>query len=344
MRRVGLLVVAIAVMATACGGGTSGHGSSAWIGSPSGLVSSESGVYSFGLDGTVKRGGDAQPAVLPRRGAADPSGRRVAIWKQGGSQPLILHSKAGATRIIATDVATEPAWRPDGGALAFGQLVGHVVRLRVAEAAHSFRVRQLRIALCPGGVPAWSPDGRFLALTSPSDQRHCERGSELLVVDVDGASIAGRQAVSNPTPGLPQWSSDGSYASEGAAIGTPGIALVSRSRRFGVSRVIDDCSQVSWSPRGARFAAACGGQLALIDARTGKRVDLAPSVLVVGPGIIWSHDGARLAATTAGGFLLATTGGRTARVRVTGAWTGQVVGFSPGDRAKVEVSTAPPAD
>ncbi len=250
----------------------------------------------------------------------------------------------GRTRTLATQVATAPAWRSDGGAIAFGQLVTHAIRLRIADAARHWRVRELKLALCPLGGPSWSPDGRFLAVAAPIDQRHCERGAELVVVSAKDGAIAGRQAITDPTPGPPAWSSDSRYASEGAIIGTPGLAIVPSSTRFGPARLMPTCALATWAPHGSRFAAACDGHLALVDARTGGQVDLASARLSPGRGPVWSSDGTHVAATADGGFVVAAVGGRSAVVRVGGCWAGWVFGFSGDNRALVQASVAPPGD
>lgn len=333
----------LAIVVTVSCAGTAWSACPAAIGTPAVPLTASGAVFSLGLDGSVRPG--AAPASSSRPGSIDPSGRSTATWTQGRQSPLAVRRDGGKAVTIAERVATPPVWRPTGGALAFGQLVSGSIRLRVAEIGVRTVVRQLGIALCSLGGPAWSPDGRYLALVSPDDRRHCERGSELVVVTARDGAVTGRAPIADPVPMSPVWSSDGIFAAESGVLGAGGVAIVPRSPRLGTARVVAGCANAVWSPGGARLAATCGGTLVLVDARTGSRTDLPITGVAPGPGPVWSLDGARIAVTTEAGIALATSDGRShAIVPVTGCWAGSVVGFTPDGRALVRASVAPAGD
>jgi hypothetical protein len=334
-----LLVLAVAALSSA---GTAWSACDATIGTSAIPLTASGTVFSAGLDGSVGPG--VAPTTSPLPGSLDPSRRYTATWTQGHQSPLVL-MRGGKKITIATRVATLPVWGPKGDELAFGQLVTGAIRLRIAEIGSPTRVRQLGTALCSLGGPAWSPDGRYLALVSPTDQRHCDRGSQLVVVDSRNGRVTGTAPVADPVAATPVWSGDGTFAAESGVLGTSGVAIVPRSPRLGTSRVVAGCANAVWSPRGAHLAAACGGTLALLDPRTGSREDLPITDVAPGPGSVWSRDGSRIAVTTDAGIAIATSDGRAhALVPVAGCWAAGVLGFSRGGRVLVRASIAPPGD
>jgi hypothetical protein len=336
MRRAVLPLAVVVAISTV---GSAWSACNAMIGKSAIPLTASGDVFSLGLDGSVRPG--VAPKESSPRGSVDPSGRYIATWKQGGQHPLLL-LRRGKSVTIAKRVASFPVWRPKGDTLAFGQLVTGAIRLRIAEIGSRTHVRQLGVPLCRLGGPAWSPDGRFLALVSPNDQRHCERGSQLIVVDARNGKVTGRAPIADPVPTAPVWSGDGTFAAESGVLGASGIAIVPRSPRLGTARVANGCGNAVWSPRGASLAATCGSALALVDARTGSRTDLPVTDVAPGPGSVWSRDGSRVAVTTEAGIAIATTDGRThVVVPVTGCWAGGVLGFTPDGRALVRASIAP---
>jgi WD40-like Beta Propeller Repeat len=339
MRRAVLLFAVVAAVSSV---GTAWSACDATIGTSAIPLTASGDVFSLGLDGSVRPG--VAPTAGTPPGSVDPSGRYTATWKQGGQSPLVLLA-GGKAVTIAAHVAGFPVWRPKGDALAFGQLVTGAIRLRIAEIGSRTRVRQLRVALCALGGPAWSPDGRYLALVSPNDQRHCERGSQLVVVDAQSGKVTAHAPIADPVPTTPVWSSDGAFAAESGVLGTSGVAIVPRTPRLGTPRLVAGCANAVWSPHGARLAATCGSTLALVDARTGSRTDMPITDVAPGPGSVWSPDGSRIAATTQAGIAIATTDGRTRTlVPVAGCWAGRVLGFSRDGRALVRASIAPAGD
>lgn len=339
MRRAVLPLAVVVAISTV---GSAWSACNATIGKSAIPLTASGDVFSLGLDGSVRPG--VAPKESSPRGSVDPSGRYIVTWKQGGQSPLVL-LRGGKSVTIAKRVASFPVWRPKGDTLAFGQLVTGAIRLRIAEIGSRTHVRQLGVPLCTLGGPAWSPDGRFLALVSPNDQRHCERGSQLVVVDARNGKITGQAPIADPVPTAPVWSGDGMFAAESGVLGASGVAVVPRSPRLGTARGADGCANAVWSPRGASLAATCGSALALLDARTGSRTDLSVTDVTPGPGSVWSLDGSRVAVTTQAGLAIATTDGRTrVLVPVTGCWAGGVLGFTRDGRALVRASTAPAGD
>lgn len=313
---------AVALVVTACGRQAANPcANTPWIGSPAHKLAVSVALRSFsvGLDGSLRDAALQAPRQIPFaiQGGDDPTGRRVATWKQGGKSRITVTDR-GRARVIAQNISSGPAWRPDGGAIAFAELVDGTSRVLVATADRGFRPRELGIALCLLGGPSWSPDGRLIALVSPRDRRDCQRGAELVVIDAQDGHVVGREAVPGSVPSPPAWSADGRYASESSDLGSLGIALVPRSGAPGDGRTIARCAGATWAPSGARLAAGCDGHLAILDLHTGARTDLETSALEPGRAAVWSADGTRIAALTADGITVATTAGHVAVVHLGG--------------------------
>lgn len=339
----------VAVLATACGQQVANPCDQApWIGTRAHLLSNAGApsAFSLGFDGSVREAKlqTLKPASQLWTGATDPTGRSGATWEQFGDHRLVLRRGSRAV-VIARDVSSPPVWRPDGLAIAFGQATSRAARLRIADAAHGWRPRELTIALCSLGGPAWSPDGRMLALVSPLDARHCERGAELILVDAATGGIVGRHPTHGQVPRQPTWSADGSYASEAPVVYPTGIAIVPRSRAFGEARTIAHCTSSWWAPRGARLVAACDDHLVTLDVLTGARTDF--DTPVIGPqlGPVWSTDGRRLALVSEGAIVIAAISGHATLVQFGGCLAVSVQRFTrDGRRVVVAANRAPPGD
>jgi hypothetical protein len=268
-------------------------------------------------------------------GATDPTGRRVAIWQPGGLSPLIING-GGQLKTIATHVDLQPKWRPDGGAIAFGQDMPDGIRLHIAEVATAFRVRPTDALMCPLGGPAWSPDSRLVAVISPTDGARCASGESLVVLEAQTGSAVSRTGVSGFPAGPVRWSADGRYVEADAAIGTVGMTLAPRQPAMGEGRTIADCSFVGWAPVGARFAASCDGRLSMIDASTGARTDFATSTGGLDGRSAWSSDGSRLAVSTKHGFVIAGSNGKSRLIPMGGCAGGIVAAFAKSGRVLVQ--------
>jgi hypothetical protein len=339
VRRVAIWLAAVAVISSTS---TAWSACGATIGASAIPLTTAEATFSAGLDGSVRSA--ATPAARITPGQIDASGRYTVLWKQGRKSPLVQVGTAKDVT-LAQHVGSPPVWAPTGDVLAFGQMVSGVNRLRVADFGPRVRIRQLGVPVCTLGGPAWSPDGRYLALVSPNDQRHCERGSQLVVVDASSGAVTGRAPVTDPVPTTPVWSGDGRFAAESGVLGAAGVAITARTARVGVSHGVTGCANAVWAPRGATLAAVCGTALALVDGRSGARTDLSVADVSPGPGPVWSGDGSRVAVATRRGIALTTTDGRTrAVVPLGGCWAGGVVGFAKVGRALIQASIAPPPD
>lgn len=107
----------------------------------------------------------------------------VASRRYGGSDLISLDVKGTRVARITQDVGdvNDPAWRPDGGRLAF------VVTANGSGALKILDVKSAQLTSVGGGAndrgPAWSPDGKQLLFTSDRDGN-----AELYVMDADGSN------------------------------------------------------------------------------------------------------------------------------------------------------------
>lgn len=218
--------------------------------------------------GGADRAGDEVPAVEtdPKRRFVRVRGHRhrmegtgqVAL---GDPHPHIWIVPAGAGSADARQVTdgpvddAEPAWSPDGRAIAFisdrsadrdrhfgGEAV-HVVKVK------SGAVRRLSPEGMTASLPAWSPDGRLIAyLRSDSPNRLDGHHNRLWVVDVaKGTEICWSDGVDRSvgtrpggytTPSRPAWAPDSSAVVQ--ILADAGTAQLARFSPDGVERLTDD--------------------------------------------------------------------------------------------------------
>jgi hypothetical protein len=288
---------------------------------------------SLGFDGSVSRDDRVRLAQPRLPGAIDPTGRSVAVGQPGLG--LVVRN-SGVQKTLTAQPAMAWNWRPDGGAIAFGQDEAIGVHLQIAEVATGFAVRPVSALLCPGGSPIWSPDGHEIAVISPADGIPCAAGERLVVLDPQsGRTVRQAPVTAIAYPG--GWSADGRYAEAGALPNyRTSITVVPASPAAGTSRTFADCAFIGWAPVGARFAASCDGRLAVIDASTGARTVFSASSKNVDARVAWSSDGSRLAVNTPRGFVLASSNGTSTLIPVGSCTGGTVAGFAKNGRVLVQ--------
>ena len=155
-------------------------------------------------------------------------------------------------RRCTTRLDMAPKWRPDGGAIAFGQDEPAGVHLEIADAATGFRVRPLDALLCPAGGPTWSPDGRLISVISPADGVHCVRGEDLVVLDAQTGNTISQTPVA-PIAYSAGWSADRRYRARPAYFqGSHTVLRSSLPRRQPASRERSRIARLSGGHRSAR--------------------------------------------------------------------------------------------
>jgi len=142
--------------------------------------------------------------------AASPDGQRVAyeVWGVGGGFESIWISPVGGgaptklTRAGATDSGA--AWSPDGLSIACYRDEGGVVSLAVIRVGSNDPPRVLVNDLAGAPIPAWSPDGQWIAYRRPANVKLSPPG--VYFVSPDGV----RQRFLTASPGRAfVWSRDG---------------------------------------------------------------------------------------------------------------------------------------
>ena len=195
---------------------------------------------------------------------------------------------------------SNPAWAPDGTALAFsGIRDGNLEILRMNARGDD----EQRLTSNPSADwdPAWSPDGKMLAFTS-------SRGgiSRVHVMDVSGSNV---RALGPVPSGMPTWSPDGSTIAF-AHFGGKGVRIALMAPDGSAVRFLteDGATDIypDWSPDGRQlaFVSDRGGTFEIwrmnadgsgqIQLTSGSRFRCSVNCSLPRFGPAWSPDGRRI--------------------------------------------------
>ena len=189
-----------------------------------------------------------------------PDGHRLATGLNQTTPQIVVHELDGTSRAVA--VGTDPAWSPNGDAIAYATRTGGVAVVAPEGASAT------QVAL--GAHPAWSPDGRRLAY---------DRDGSVFAATADGSSEVGM------SPGTrPAWSPDGSWI----GVDRDGVAVAVRADRAG-ERLLGPGRIVGWSPTGAEVLLLDGGVVRLRSLSSGVGRRVAEDVVAVAPSPSWDR-------------------------------------------------------
>lgn len=138
----------------------------------------------------------------------DPLGGRIAVVSDGpspiGRDPVIQLMRAKGGKLTNLGLPFEPrlgladpAWRPDGGAIAYTRYGRKGFEPAHRIAVYTVETEKVKSLTKPGySQPAWSPDGRFITAVRWNGTRRdvvildASKGTEVLAVTSDGRSWA----------------------------------------------------------------------------------------------------------------------------------------------------------
>ncbi|WP_051324795.1 metallophosphoesterase [Candidatus Solirubrobacter pratensis] len=235
------------------------------------------------------------PASTP---VFSPAGRRIAFSGQG--RIWVMYADGSALRAVTDGLqpASEPAWSPDGTALAFAQGAPGARHIAVVRADGS-GVTTITAGSGDDRSPAWSARGiAFVRRT-----RH--GGDELYVT----GPLGGRARRLTRTPAdeeSPAWSPDGrriAFSSGRPGSRTVGVIPSAGGRARTLTAPADDAAAPAWAPDGRRMALTLRAhgrrRVAIMPARGGDRRAISPRSVDAGPPD-WQPAGAEPVIAAAG--------------------------------------------
>ena len=137
------------------------------------------------------------------------------------------------------EMATGPAWSPDGKRIVFECLV-HFTQICVMDNDGS-NGRQLTEGSWANFSPAWSPDGTKIAFVS---NREFEHSRDIFVMNVDGSHVIQLTTDIASEDTSPSWSANGQQIVFSCDDGICVISLKDKSIR----KLIDDGFNPAWAP------------------------------------------------------------------------------------------------
>jgi hypothetical protein len=223
----------------------------------------------------------------------------VAVFdhSEGGCDQSVFSMRADGSEIRKVGDGWAPAWRPDGGAIAFGPNAAYLAapepghgRLLVAEDGGAAAPIGDATSRTLDGAPAWSPDRKRLAyqkaLAGQDDAAVWTY--EVWVMDADGSDAR------RLTPGLwPRWSPDGRWIVYEVPVDDIGTTELWRIRpEDDEPESLGPGRMARFSPDGDRIAVVRDHGVWVMNA-DGTDAALAISATLV-DGLAWSPDGSSL--------------------------------------------------
>lgn len=144
--------------------------------------------------------------------AWSPNGRTIVFGSRRGQRDWIASVPpiGGAVSFLAAGAdGSWPAWRPDGGAIAFVRDQNSAAAIFSMD-AEGLRARRLSAAGTEAFYPAWSPDGGKLAFTSSRGE-----AQQLYVMNADGSGVSNASRDAGLHADRPNWLSASSIVFAG---------------------------------------------------------------------------------------------------------------------------------
>lgn len=162
------------------------------------------GLYVANADGTQARRIMAN-ASDPKW---SPDGRKIAFSTAARDGVHVMNADGTGARLVLGGLANDVSWSPDGTRLVFSRPSARATSTFVVNANGS-GLRRVAKRCAEASSPAWSPDGRAIAVMCIR-RAPAKNQPDIYTVNTDGTHL--RQITSNPSGDyFPAWSPDGRW-------------------------------------------------------------------------------------------------------------------------------------
>ena len=182
--------------------------------------------------------------------------------------------------ITGFHLPSEPAWSPDGTAIAFVSTLGGDIFVINTDGSGQTNLTNTAGSIAESN-PSWSVTGKIAY----------QRTSQIWVMDANGSGQTQFSGITQPSPTGPAWSPDGMKLAFSSG-GEIWVINANGTNELRLTMTASTDTDPAWSPDGLKIVFAKGGSgITVMNADGSNEIPLAGG----GSGPAWSPDGTKIA-------------------------------------------------